>query len=69
MYYNFYIVNLVFVLPELNCKTKKFKVESHFVKRKHYEGTFEGMRTPLCVAKRDSFVKCKRMTKVHGVDS
>ena len=50
MYYNFYIVNLVFVFPELKRKTKKFKVESHFVKRKHCEGTFEGMRTPLRVA-------------------
>ena len=50
MYYNFYIVNLVFVFPELKRKTKKFKVESHFVTRKHCEGTFEGMRTPLRVA-------------------
>ena len=31
----FYIVNLVFVFRE----TKKFKVENHFVKRKHLEGT------------------------------
>ena len=33
--YNFYIVNLVSVLPELDCMTKKFKVENHFVQRKH----------------------------------
>ena len=39
----------VFVLPELSRKTKKFKEESHFVNRKHCEGTFEGVRTPLRV--------------------
>ena len=27
-----------FFLPELDRKTKKFKVENHFVKRKHLEG-------------------------------
>ena len=31
----FYIVNLVFVLPDLDRKAKKFKVENDFVKRKH----------------------------------
>ena len=40
VYYNFSIVNLVIVLPERNRKTKKFKVESHFAKRKHHEGTY-----------------------------
>ena len=35
----FYIFNFVFVLPELDRKTKKFKVENHLVKRKHLEGT------------------------------
>ena len=34
------MVNLVFVLPELDRKTKKFKMESHFVKRKHREGIY-----------------------------
>ena len=37
---NCYIVNLVFVSSDLDCKTKKFKVESHFVKCKHREGTY-----------------------------
>ena len=40
VYYNFYIVNLVFVLPELERKTKKFKVDLGFLKRKHLEGTY-----------------------------
>ena len=31
---------LFFVLPELDRKTKKFKIESHFVKRKHGEGIY-----------------------------
>ena len=35
----FYIFNFVFVLPELDRKTKKFKVENNLVKRKHLEGT------------------------------
>ena len=39
-YYNFYIVNLVFVLPKLDRKTKKFKKERHFVKRKHCKGIY-----------------------------
>ena len=38
VYYNFYIIKLVFVLPELDHKTKRFKLERHFVKRKHREG-------------------------------
>ena len=36
----FFISNLDFVSPELDRKTKKFKVESHFVKRKHRKGTY-----------------------------
>ena len=34
----FCIVNLVFVPLDLDSKTKKFKVESYFMKRKHREG-------------------------------
>ena len=40
VYYHFYIINLVFVLPELDRKTKKFRVENDFLKRKHLEGTY-----------------------------
>ena len=36
----FYFVNLVFVLPKLDRKTKKFKLERHFVKCKHREGIY-----------------------------
>ena len=36
----FLLVNLVFVSLDLDCKTKKFKVKSHFVKRKHGEGIY-----------------------------
>ena len=36
--YNIYIVNLV--LPKLDCKTRKFKLKRHFVKRKHREGSY-----------------------------
>ena len=35
-----FITNLVFVSLDLDRKTKKFNVESHFVKRKHREGTY-----------------------------
>ena len=31
---------LFFVLPELDRKTKRFKLERHFVKRKHREGIY-----------------------------
>ena len=34
------MVNLVFVSLDLDRKTKKLKVESHFVKRKHCEGIY-----------------------------
>ena len=30
----------VFIFPELDRKTKKFKLERHFVKRKHREGIY-----------------------------
>ena len=36
----FYIVNLVFVLPDLDRKTKKFRLENDIIKRKHLEGTY-----------------------------
>ena len=36
----FYFVNLVFFLPKLDRKTKKFKLERHFVKCKHREGIY-----------------------------
>ena len=36
----FFIVNLVFVSLDLDHKSKKFKVESHFVKRKHREDIY-----------------------------
>ena len=34
----FYITNLALVTTNLDCKTKKFKVD--FVKRKHIEGIY-----------------------------
>ena len=36
----FIFVNLVFVSHDLDRKTKKFKVESRFVKGKHREGIY-----------------------------
>ena len=57
-------MNLVFVSLDLDRKTKKLKVKSHFVKRKHCEGIYL-----LCELRSaylsDSLVKCKSMTKVR----
>ena len=35
-----FILSILFFLPELDCKTKRFKLERHFVKRKHREGIY-----------------------------
>ena len=38
--YNFYIINLVFILADLNRKTMKFKVEIRLGKNQQTKGTY-----------------------------